>query len=66
MRDKEAFEVKRFASTDSSMFAVAIIISNQSLRVWYKNQTLFSQIISKPHLPLPNLQEIKEFPIMLT
>ena len=30
MRDKEALEAKRFASTESSMFAEAIITSSQS------------------------------------
>ena len=30
MRDKKALEVKRFANTKSSMFAVAIITSSES------------------------------------
>ena len=30
MRDNEALETKRFANTESSMFAVAIIISSDS------------------------------------
>ena len=30
MRNKEALEIKRFASTESSMFAVAIITSSES------------------------------------